>query len=296
MDISIVILARNKTKDVEDNLRSISKLTHTHLLKEVVLLDNGSDIPMPDMGDFLGEQSNKLIQLRSEKNLGAAGGRNYATNKSTGDIIVWLDDDSTVLDTSFLKDVETVFQSESLQLGIVAFNIFKANGEQDRNYFPHKKYDLYKNKKQFRTWIFASCGAAMRRSSWQRTIGFPEDFIVYQEENDLAFQTINAGYYILFDSRIKVLHKRSGKRSSSFEARLNWLNKSKVAYKYLPSKYFFSIPLMWSFKYLKDSNFNLKEWWKVWKQIFRISKKYKKSALNKNSFHYLKSVGARLWY
>ena len=296
MDISIVILARNKTKDVEDNLRSISKLTHTHLLKEVVLLDNGSDIPMPDMHEFLGEQGNKLIQLRSEENLGAAGGRNFATNKSTGDIIVWLDDDSEVFDISFLKDVERVFESESPQLGIAAFNIFKANGEQDKNYFPHKKYDIYKNKQQFKTWIFASCGAAMRRSAWQKTNGFPEDFIVYLEENDLAFQTINAGYYILFDSSIKVLHKRSGKRSSAFEARLNWLNKSKVAYKYLPSKYFFTIPVMWSLKYLKDSNFNLKEWWNVWKQIFSISRKNKRTPLNENALNYLDDLRARIWF
>lgn len=262
----------------------------------MILLDNGSAESLPRMKNFLGNAADKLIQLRSEVNLGAAGGRNFATNKSTGDIIVWLDDDSEILDPTFLEDVVNTFNEEPPQLGIVAFNIYKTKSEQDKNYFPHKKYERYKNELKFKTWIFTSCGAAMRRNAWQKTNGYPEDFIVYQEENDLAFQTINAGYYILFDSRIKVWHKRSGKRSSAFETRLNWLNKSKVAYKYLPGKYLFSIPVMWSLKYLKDSNFNFKEWFSVWKKIIRISKKEKRNIISKKSFDYLRSVKARLWY
>jgi hypothetical protein len=69
-----------------------------------------------------------------------------------------------------------------------------------------------------------------------------------------------------------------------------------VAYRYLPTVYFISTSIMWSFQFLKETGFNLKGYFEGWQQIFSISAKEKRSPLSGSTMQYLQKVKARLWY
>ena len=75
-----------------------------------------------------------------------------------------------------------------------------------------------------------------------------------------------------------------------------WVNKSRVAYRYLPKKYFYSTAFMWSLQYLKITGFNLNGFFKGWKEIFKIPETEKNTPVSNNTLEYLKAVKARLWY
>ena len=75
-----------------------------------------------------------------------------------------------------------------------------------------------------------------------------------------------------------------------------WINKSKVAYRYLPWWCFISTAVMWSFEFLKKTSWNWKEWWKGWGSIMKIPGGEKRQPLNTAARRYLRKTEARLWY
>jgi hypothetical protein len=75
-----------------------------------------------------------------------------------------------------------------------------------------------------------------------------------------------------------------------------WVNKSKVAWRYLPLIYFFSTSVLWSFEYLGKTGFDLWGWCKGWLEIIRIPASEKRTTVKHSTLVYLTSVEARLWY
>jgi hypothetical protein len=74
------------------------------------------------------------------------------------------------------------------------------------------------------------------------------------------------------------------------------LNKSKVARKYLPGRYFISTAFLWSLEYLKKTGWDLNGFWKGWRAVFLIPRTEKKTRLGAASLAYLRRVKARLTY
>jgi hypothetical protein len=95
-----------------------------------------------------------------------------------------------------------------------------------------------------------------------------------------------------------MLHKESpaGRKPKKEKLQMMWLNKSKVAYRYLPKIYFYSTAVMWSLQYLKETGFHLPGFFSGWGKLFAIPGKEKRTPINKKTFQYLKQVNARLWY
>jgi hypothetical protein len=95
-----------------------------------------------------------------------------------------------------------------------------------------------------------------------------------------------------------MLHKESplGRKPKHEKLRMMWVNKSKVAYRYLPIGYFFTTSFMWSIQFLKETNFNLKSFFIGWKEILKISSQEKRTPLKRSSLEYVQKTEARLWY
>jgi hypothetical protein len=97
---------------------------------------------------------------------------------------------------------------------------------------------------------------------------------------------------------VVMLHKESplGRKPKKEKARMMWMNKSKVAYRYLPKKYFYSTAFMWGLQYLKQTGFALAGFVKGWKNIFGIPAKERRLPVTTETINYLRSLKARLWY
>ena len=93
-------------------------------------------------------------------------------------------------------------------------------------------------------------------------------------------------------------HKESpeGRQPKKEKLQGMWLNKSKVAWKYLPLYYFISTSILWSFFYLKNTKFDFLGFIKTWAKIYRIPKEIIKSNVKRSTMQYLQKVEARLWY
>jgi hypothetical protein len=75
-----------------------------------------------------------------------------------------------------------------------------------------------------------------------------------------------------------------------------WVNKRKVAWKYLPMRYFFSTVGLWSLEYLKKSRWNIGGYWKGWAEVRWIRRTEKRTPVGEAGLAYLRRVKARLTY
>src|SRR4029078_4153900 len=141
-----------------------------------------------------------------------------------------------------------------------------------RNALPHKKYNKYKDRRSFYTYYYAGGAHAIKKEVLEQIGHYPEDFFYGMEESDLSYRIIDKGYSIQYNDSIVMLHKESplGRKPTSEKLRMMWVNKSKVAWRYLPKIYFYSTALLWSCQYLKKTGFNLTHYFRAWKAIRAI--------------------------
>ena len=112
----------------------------------------------------------------------------------------------------------------------------------------------------FETYYYAGGAHAIRREALEKVGSYPTDFFYGMEEYDLSYRLLDAGYRIVYSDSIVMLHKESplGRKPKSEKLREMWFNNAKVAWRYLPKKYFYSTACMWSLQYLKVTRFNMK--------------------------------------
>lgn len=273
------------------------------LLQEVIIINNASTEDYNLVEQFITENNHiPFFYKKLFENLGVTKGRNYAIDLAKGDYYIFLDDDAILQNNNALENIVKSFNKESQterEVAIVSFKVLYYDTlEFQINALPHKKFEKYKNINSFFTYYFAGGAHAIKASVLNEVGNLPEDFFYGMEEYDLSYRIIDKNYAIKYDSSIVMLHKESplGRKPKWEKLKMMWVNKSTVAYKYLPKIYFCTTSFMWSFQFLKESNFNLTQFLKGWLAIFKIPFITNRSPLSKESLQYLREVEARFWY
>jgi GT2 family glycosyltransferase len=302
--LSFVIITYNRPGDTLELLQNISTLNAAkELLQDVIIVNNASTADYTEVHEYVSLNTDLPFHLiNAPSNLGVTKGRNFALRFAKGEIIIFLDDDAILQNKDALQNTVDSFLPHGIDdkpIGIVSFKVLYYDTLQMQvNGLPHKKYSQYKNKQEFFTYYFAGGAHAIKRKVLEEVGNLPEEFFYGMEEYDLSYRVLEKGYCIKYDASIVMLHKESplGRKPKAEKLRMMWVNKSRVAYRYLPTLYYFSTAIMWSFQYLKETGFNLKGYFEGWKQVLSIPKKEKRTPLSKETMLYLEKVQARLWY
>jgi GT2 family glycosyltransferase len=284
-------------------LQNISTLDRAaELLEEVIVVNNASTEDYSAVKNFI--SSHTLLPYRyfdAPENLGVAKGRNFALTKSGAPLIIMLDDDAELQNKDCLVNLVQEFEEKNTlkPKAIIAFKVLYYDTLQIQpSAFPHKRLAEYSHKPWFETYYYAGGAHAIKREVIEKLGGYPGDFFYGMEEYDLAYRVLEAGYSIVYSNKIVMLHKESplGRKPKKEKLQMMWVNKSKVAWRYLPKKYFYSTALLWSLQYLKEAGFNLPGFFNGWKKIFSITSSAKRKPVSKATLEYLRKLKARLWY
>ena len=286
--------------ELAENISQLDRASE--LLEEVIIVNNCSTEDYSKVRAFV--KSTPHIPFRyfaAPENLGVTKGRNYALAKGTAPLVIMLDDDAVLQNKDCLVNLIAEFESQNTERpkAIVSFKILYYDTlAMQVNGLPHKKFNEYKDKSFFETYYYAGGAHAIRREVMEKLGDYPPDFFYGMEEYDLSYRILEAGYSIVYSDKIVMLHKESplGRKPKNEKLRMMWVNKSKVAYRYLPKKYFYSTAIMWSLQYLKIIGLDFKGFFKGWKEVFGIPRKEKSTPISKTTLDYLKKVRARLWY
>lgn len=223
--VSIITVNYNQIKVTEEFLDSLRNISYPNY--EVIVVDNASkenSIP------HLVKKYPEIIGLRSDENLGFAGGNNLGIRKAKGDYFLMLNNDTEV-DPGFLEPLVEAMLSNT-KIGMVGAKVMYYNqpgfiqyaGSTHMSRFTATSHFIgnrQKDEGQFDIQVETpyTSGAAMMvsRKACERVGLMAGFFFLYYEELDWQTRIRKAGYEIYYIPKAVVFHKESvsvGKQSS----------------------------------------------------------------------------------
>ena len=302
--ISISIISYNRPIDLLALLQSLSLQNDLDIcLCEILILNNASTVSYKEIEKYAIDNPHlKIHFINSTENLGVARGRNQLMKIAKGDLLFEIDDDIEFVHPDSIIKLSAIFDKpifkEANTAMITTKVLYYDTKEVQMTAFPHKKPEKYLDRNQFLTSYFIGCSHILKRSILKETGLYPEDFHYGMEEYDLGYRILNAGYTIGYDNEVTVEHKESplGRQANYKKLQMQWINKSKVAWRYLPFIYFLTTSLAWGVEYVRKAKGNWGAFFISILEVIKIPFTEKRKVISKKALNYMKSVEARPWY
>lgn len=186
--VSVIVPSKNRPDCVRRLLESLRSQDYGRF--EVIVVDDGSEPPLdPDCADV------KVI--RNDRSLGASAARNRGFKTARGAMVVYLDDDAEVADPHLITRAVALANSYP-NCGAIAFRQLTAE--------PVPSY-MQPAPGSERCYVgqFFSYGCLIRSDVLVTVGGFDEVFFYY-EEIELGLRLMDAGYTIIYDPEVSVIH------------------------------------------------------------------------------------------
>lgn len=236
--ISIVIANYNGKKYLRDCLNSVVKTTYQNY--EVIIIDDGSTDSSTRIIESYIKKHKHFRLFKNERNKGAAASRNVAIKKTTGNIIVFLDNDTEVQAswlTHMVKELapKNIGACQSRLMDFEKRKLIQNTGVKlwaaTAWGLPQHQWKSYKKgliKKQDLEIIAISAALAVKREVVEKIGGFDEDEAVVTEDLDFSWRIWLAGYKMVLAEKSVVYHW-----TKAVEMRKNLRHSAAVIYYHL---------------------------------------------------------------
>ncbi len=240
--VSIITVNFNQTEVTCALLESIRRQDYRDV--EVIVVDNGS---REDPESLLAIRYPEVRYVRSERNLGFAGGNNLALHEARGNYLFFVNNDAELLPGCILRLIDllritptagmvsplicyfsaTEQQSDIIQYAgmsplhpITARNRLIGHGESDHGQFNQPVATAYAH------------GAAMMvpRKVLNQVGPMANEFFLYYEELDWCARIRRAGYTIWMEPRARVYHKESLTVQALGALKTYYLNRNRILF------------------------------------------------------------------
>lgn len=213
---------------------------HVSTPLEIVVVDNGS---ARDEAALLRQRYPDIKALRSQRNLGFAGGNNLAMAAATGDCLLLLNNDTEVSDDTLHYLCQTLDGDPSIGAVCPKIRFFAPPRHiQFAGYTPLTRITMRNSligfgrpdEGQYDTphdTPYAH-GAAMmvRREAFQKAGPMPEIYFLYYEELDWSVRIRKKGWRIAYDPRCTVFHKESATTGQQSPLRSYYLTRNRLLF------------------------------------------------------------------
>lgn len=239
IDISFITVNYNGLEHTRELLQSMQKFLK-NISYETLVVDNGS---LVNESVVLASEFPKYTFLRSENNLGFAGGNNLGIMQSIGRYVMLVNNDTLFIDSS-MKDLIRFMDNNSsvaacspkilfLQPpGVIQYAGFTdltkitlrnrgiGFGEEDRG-----QYNIPAE-------TFFTHGAAMvvRREVIEKVGLMPESYFLYYEEMDWCYKMRNEGFKLWYYPCTVVVHKESMSIGASSSLKTFYMTRNRLLF------------------------------------------------------------------
>jgi GT2 family glycosyltransferase len=237
--VSVISVNYNQAQITIETIESLKKVSYPNL--EIIIVDNASK----EAPDVIEKKINDITFIRSEKNLGFAGGNNLGIQAAKGKYILFLNSDTEV-DKDFLQPLVGLLK-ENPDIGIISpkliyffsknqsliqyagsnpINLFTARGSS----IGYKKQDNENFNRIYETNL--PHGAAMMLPMRViREVGLmPEIYFLYYEEHDWAYMIKRKGYKIYYCGESTVYHKESMSVGKNNPIKVYYMNRNRLIF------------------------------------------------------------------
>ncbi len=302
MKLSVLIGTRNRAAALRRCLASVvAQATPAH---EIVVLDDASDAIR--VADVVADVAPAARVVRSDTQLGVGRGRNVLYREASGDAFLVLDDDAYLDDGTFLGRLDREMSARP-GAAIVAARIVDhhTTGEAVLAPFPRRarRHDPGIVDRAQCVSYFLGGAHALTRAAYARIGGYDEAFVWGEEELDLSFRAINAGYEIHYVPSLTVHHAaepavlRSAQQSRS-ELYYHVRNRFALAAKFLPARFVVPYLTAWAGRHAIEALRGTDPaglFQGVW-DGFGSWSTFRREPLTPAALDYLRRHHGRLWY
>ncbi len=228
---SIIVLTHNKSACTRRCLESLPGSTDTDW--ELVVVDNGSTDDtvklLHEMVDKYKDAGRELRLVLNERNAGASTGRNQGIDATSGEVIVFLDNDMIVGDADWLKKLRAVLDSDE-KIGMVVPKLVFADNPAmiqiaggavsptGRVQFIGRgdpADDPRFNERRELQFGISAC--MMLRRSLVAEVGYLDEAFnpVQFEDVDYCYRARSKGYKVVYEPAVTMLHDESATTAAS---------------------------------------------------------------------------------
>jgi GT2 family glycosyltransferase len=297
VNVSVIVVTYRRNDDLQRCLMSIYTQEGLESPYEVIVIDNDGS------AEILPSPSSSIILKieRPGKNLGVTGGRNLGIECAIGEYLIFLDDDAIWHDSNDAARLVSSLVSEPQCGGIAVQVLDPITKGVARHMLPHpNKAYIEQVTEKVEVPYYYGCAHILRASAIKTIGAYPLRFFYAMEEVDLSLRLIDAGYRILYDPNIAVIHYESRDGRPIVGQRYwknNSLNKCRVAWRLLPLPYPWTILAIWSMATLiKTRRINIV--WSIWSALWneRHLLRQERHPIASQTVRRLRRMGARLIY
>jgi len=237
--ISIVTLNWNTAGMTCCFLESSRQLNYRNY--EILVCDMNSDVdPSFQIGSY---DFPHTTVLRSNKNLGFAGGNNWGIAQAKGDYIFIVNND-TELTPDLLHLLLEPFR-EDPSIGVVcpkirfyhSPSIIQYAGFKPMNFFTGRTSAIgnkEEDKGQYNVSGYTAgahgCAMMVKKEVIEEIGAFPESFFLYYEEWDWSCRILNAGYKIFYQAKGLIYHKESVTVGKANPLKVYYLTRNRILF------------------------------------------------------------------
>jgi len=237
--LSIITVNYNQAAVTLELLASIERQSFQDL--EVIVVDNASrENPFP----LLEAVYPNIITIRSEKNLGFAGGNNLGIEKSTGDYLFFVNNDAEIIEGTLEKLLSCFDRFPNL--GIVSPMLYYYQPKEPEKLIQYAgttpvhpitgrnrtigQYEIDRGQYNQTQPTAHAHGAAMmiKREILEQVGMMSEKFFLYYEELDWCEQIRRATYDIYIEPNAKVYHKESVSVGKQSDLQVYYTNRNRI--------------------------------------------------------------------
>jgi GT2 family glycosyltransferase len=266
--VSFIIATYNRPNDLHESIQSI--LNQDYRPIEIVVVSSSTDDSLKLFSEG-GPLDRDCIQYHHfSERMGVPKARNIGYQHAKGEVLVTIDDDATLPDSSATDEIVSIL-NERDKVGVLAFQSRNYwTGELIRMEIPNPIEFGTPPSKEYATTHFIGVGNAIRRSSLKSAGMYPEHFGYGFEEMDLSLRIFDAGYDILYTPSVVVHHKKTSKgRRPTLEVRERQIeNRIKLTVRNLPWRYVFFSTVVWSCYWLLWNRMAISALFRIYRRLF----------------------------
>ncbi len=236
--VSVISINYNAPEVTAEMIRSFDKVTYPNY--EIIIVDNAS---IKGNVDLLKKEFPQIRLIKSEKNLGFAGGNNLGIREAKGEYILLLNNDTEV-DPGFLEPLCAKFKSDP-KTGAVSPKIYFHHTPNMLQFTGISKITKYTTRStgwgfgkmdegqfdQDRLSFFAHGAAMMVPRKVIEKVGLmAEIYFLYYEEMDWGQRIRNAGYKIYYVHNSVIYHKESVSTGKDSPLKIYYMNRARIIY------------------------------------------------------------------
>ncbi len=234
--VSIVVLVLSDVGMVDDCLQSLRQTIDSSWQAEVVVVANGT--PLSRLQDL--QRHEDIVLVRSETNLGFAGGNNLGADAARAELLVFLNDDA-VVEPDWLDQLVLTAEGDP-RIGAVGSRILFEDGSLQeaggiiwgdgpttgvgRDLPPGSPEYMYVRDVDY----LSANGMLVRRDTWEQVGGFSDDYYpAYYEDVDLCMAIRQSGHRVVFEPRAVLRHLEGG--SSPYRYRMFLMSRQRDVFR-----------------------------------------------------------------